>query len=381
MNQLRDLLSRPLSGGEIVLVFLALGLLVALLVLWDLLSAERRAYRKAKRFLARHPQSAALYLYAGDPARSSARVFAVRGQASPAFRSLRAPFPGVPDGWLCYLAPGLVDLRVEYRWGIGPLGLGGRPLREGFLLQPEPGAVYGAAFDAASGRSRLVVWKGSPLEKRNAGSSASASSSKSSSSESASPGKSGGRSIKPLLWDNPRQLSIPAQFYRKELSRLLKLTGFLLLPILYLVLAAGLSRWLLLLPPGLLLLTLLSMATLGTGRARRVLHSLPPRRQEQVQADFLRPHLVCKLFLGEVHLLPDSLVIRSGGRLSLVLLEEVESARSFQPSGARGLSRNLVLKLSSGRTVHLEFFVGHQWELEAAAAWLARQNPRIFLEL
>ena len=45
MNQLRDLLSRPLSGGEIVLVFLALGLLVALLVLWDLLSAERRAYR------------------------------------------------------------------------------------------------------------------------------------------------------------------------------------------------------------------------------------------------------------------------------------------------------------------------------------------------
>lgn len=96
--------------------------------------------------------------------------------------------------------------------------------------------------------------------------------------------------------------------------------------------------------------------------------------------DFQEPHPVYRLFTGEVHLLSDFLLCRSGGRLFVIPMEEISKMRKIQYSGSYGLTRNLIIQTDTAKRYQLEFAGKHKKELEQVVQWVQRKNSMTQME-
>ena len=366
MDLVGHILSKSLSVVGILCFAAVCVLLIFLYVLLDTL----RRRRKTRRFLKRHQDAAVLIVYARDPARNYAEIECEEGEASPVFY-INVPFgPEIRKGKGCYVAPGLAKITIILHCpGSRPEGRTKRNVSGQFVFTAEPEVIYDAVFDTASGRSVLIQRNGQApgsVLQQNEG------------QGNERQGAAGRKSKRKNIWDNPGKTSITAEFYRREVKRVTFLSIMIFLPMIYLVLWARLPYYFLLLPAVVLLFALIKMLAVGTKKFQHVFDVLSPHLQERIQRDFQNPHPVYKLFGGEVHLLPDGLIFRSGGLLSMVLLEQIERIQSVRYSGSRGLAKSLVVRTNTGKKYQLEFAGTHMKELAEVASWIKAQNPRIF---
>lgn len=81
---------------------------------------------------------------------------------------------------------------------------------------------------------------------------------------------------------------------------------------------------------GITVLIVLRMVTIGSREFRNAFADLYPPRQEQIIVDYLQPHTIYRLFGGEVHMLSDTMVCRSGAKLLLILPEEVDVIKTMK---------------------------------------------------
>lgn len=182
------------------------------------------------------------------------------------------------------------------------------------------------------------------------------------------------------MWDNPMQLSIVGAFLRGELKRVILCFSGLMLCMAYLVFVAQLSPVLFLIPVGVLLLTLLAMLTIDRWQFSHSLEHFDMFRQEQMEQEFRQPHPVYRLFTGEVHLLSDCLICRSGGRLFAVPIEEISRMRKIQYSNTYGLTCSLMIKTDTDKTYQIEFVGKHKKELEKVVQWVEQKNSMVKIE-
>ena len=183
------------------------------------------------------------------------------------------------------------------------------------------------------------------------------------------------------IWNNEEKISIASMFIREESKRIILCASGMLLAMLYLVLFAKLSAILLLIPFALFFLALLMVVFIGIRPFGQVFQKIGEFRQRKIQVDFQKPHEVHKLFMGELHLLSDCMICRSGGRLSLILVEEIIKVRNIQYSGSYGLTRNLIIWTDTARKYQIEFFGRHQKEIQEVIDWLQQKNSMITVEV
>lgn len=174
--------------------------------------------------------------------------------------------------------------------------------------------------------------------------------------------------------------SIAEMFYQGEIKRILKCVVLIALAIAYLVFVAEQPKILFLIPLVIFLLALLVMVLIGPGKFRRVFDRLSDFRKEKIEWDFQQPHEVYKLFMGEAHLLPDCIVCRSGGRLFLILTEEIVKVRNMRYSKSYGLARSLLIWTDTNQKYQIEFAGKHQKEIGKVIAWIQQKNPQVTVE-
>lgn len=183
------------------------------------------------------------------------------------------------------------------------------------------------------------------------------------------------------IWNNEKRISITSMFIRGETKRITLCTSGMLLAMFYLVLFAKLTAILFLIPVALFFLALLAVVFIGIRPFEKVFKNIGEFRQRKIQIDFQKSHEVHKLFMGELHLLPDCMICRSGGRLSLILVEEIIKVRNIQYSGSYGLTRNLIIWTDTARKYQIEFWGRHQKEIQEVIDWLQQKNSMITVEV
>lgn len=347
------LLEWPLRPLEIVLLLAGMALLIILLEI----ASRVRTWRKARRFPQSYPDAALVLLYLDGQPADRGNLRGEKGVLSALFPIRGGQHPAGTDGLAFYVSPGPTTATLTAR----------RQKRENNALiatgriafRAEPGAIYRAELHSGA-PSELILLNGRETdfllqEERVA------------------------EPEGPFTLQRPLSPDICSDLHLRELRRLLLSCGLLLLPLGYLVLAAGLPIYLLLLSPGLFLIALCLHFTVWSRDLQRVFSALPELRQEHIQMAFQRPHPVCKLFLGEVQLLPDCLICHQGGRLSLIPLERVVRAEVTRPGKTYGLTNVLILQMDTGRKYQLEFSGRHKKELPAVLAWVRSRNPCILV--
>ena len=111
-----------------------------------------------------------------------------------------------------------------------------------------------------------------------------------------------------------------------------------------------------------------------------MLEGLTPQRQERLLRDFQQPHPIVRISSGEAHLLPDSLICRSNGRLTLIPLEEVVAVSDRHPRKTYGVVRSLTVQVASGRKYHLDFAGFRKRDLPLVLDWIRGKNGRVLEE-
>lgn len=91
----------------------------------------------------------------------------------------------------------------------------------------------------------------------------------------------------------------------------------------------------------------------------------------RLEREYAAPHPVCRVWQGEVHLLPGILVCRSRGRLLFLPVDRIERAeKRFDRIGLLRLPF-VKLVMDTGRTVSIGFSPRHPADGRAVLAWLA----------
>ena len=366
LDSLKEILSKPLSGLEAVIV-----LVICFVCFYLLARLERwRVRRKARKFPVRHPDAAMIYLYIMDQPVRDAKIACEKGKMSQAFPVKDSGPSEVRKGAACYASPGPVEFNVLVSCGARRSDAGARHRFIGhFSFCAEQNGVYDVVFDARSGRSRLIVRKGQNTdvemgeekdlhtrdqmqgaERRN-------------------------------IWGNSEKSGILPYLYRRELKRLLLTCGFKLLQISYLVFVVNQPIYYMLLPGVLFLGAVIRLFATGARRFHSVFNALSPHLQERIQQSFQNPHPVYKLSMGEAHLLPDCVVLRQGGRLSVILLDQIEVVQKVRNSRTYGLVGALVIQTVSGGRYRMEFSGRHQKEIPDVVSWIKSKNPQVFAEI
>lgn len=344
---------QPVGPGAFALFVGIVFLFEGLVIGWD----RWRTGRKFRAFATQYPDAALVYLYVGEEPATWCRINGQRGTVSPVCILPAQQHPAGRKGLAFYAAPGVTTVNLLLRTKKGEEG--GRRISGQISFRAEAKGVYRAQLQP-QGQIELILLKGQELHFQI--------------SEEHRPNSCQYTRKKPV------GSTILGNFYLREVQRLLFTGGMTAILLGYLVWMGGLPATVLLLPPGLCMLMLVFSATVGSRRFHQVFDALPMRRQEQLQAEFSREHPIVPLFLGEVHLLSNCLISRHGGRLALILIEEITSAQKFQASKSYGLARSLILHRKNGRNYQLEFFGKHQKELPMVLAWLKERNPSL-LEL
>lgn len=355
MQDIQAFMEKPLSGPEIALA-LAVLVLFLLLVVW---ADQRRARAKAKKFPQSHPGAALVYLYQEGRPALRGRVSCSKGKASPPFPVPASRHPAGEKGLAFYLAPGPSAVTVLFYRGRGG---DGAALASGQVsFQAEKNGEYRVQLQPG-GRVAVSLQKGSRLELLEP--------------EPETPR----RSQEELPVRRPVSLDVVRDFRLREFLRLLVCCLFLLLPLGYLAAWGGLSPWILLFPPALFLVVFCKMMAAGTQGYRRVLEGLTPQRQERILRDFQQPHPIVRISSGEAHLLPDSLICRCNGRLTLIPLEEVVAVSDQHPRKTYGVVRSLTVQVASGRKYHLDFAGFRKRDLPLVLDWIRGKNGRVLEE-
>ncbi len=148
----------------------------------------------------------------------------------------------------------------------------------------------------------------------------------------------------------------------------------------YVIVYGGLSVFFFFVPATLLFLSFVFVFTVGVKKFKQTFDSLLPFQQESIFLEFQTPHLVYKLLMGDIHLQPDCIICRFGGRLSLVLIEQIVVVKVMQYSGSYGLTKSLVIQTCTNEKFHFEFSLKHQKELDALILYLQAKNFQIFVQ-
>ena len=102
-----------------------------------------------------------------------------------------------------------------------------------------------------------------------------------------------------------------------------------------------------------------------------------PPRQEQIIVDYLQPHTIYRLFGGEVHMLSDAMICRSGAKLLLILPEEVDVIKTMKYSGESTFVRGVWITTDTMKKYRLEFMSGQQQNIKHIVMWLKHKKPEI----
>ncbi len=349
MENFLALWNRPLENTEILAILGGIALLILLSIWRD----SRRRAANAKRFSRKHPGAALICLYFGGQPAYKGDLTCEEGIVCSPFLLSAVHHPGREKGLAFYASPGLTTVRLMLR---APKGASGGAAVSGRIsFQAEPNGVYRAQI-WPDGRTELSLLKGREfhfvVEEQ----------------------KPAPQHEFPL--SEPIRPEILSDFYFREFRRLLGSCLCLLLLLGYLVAIGGLPTIVLAAPPALWIMMLMVAFTVGTRSFHQTWDTLPLQRQEQIQLEFQQPHPICKLFMGEVHLLSHCLICRHGGRLSLILVDEIVSVRSLRYGKTYGMAKSLILQTTSGKNFQLEFWAGGQVELPKVESWIMEQNPR-----
>lgn len=338
-------------GPKEFALFVGLVFLFEVLVIgWD----HWRTRRKFRVFEKKHPDAALVCLYVGDQPALWCRMTCQRGTVSPVCSLPAGQHPAGAKGLAFYAVPDVTTVTLLFRRKRGEEG--GSSVSGQISFRAEAKGVYRAQLQP-QGQIELILLKGKELRFQVS--------------------EEHKQNSYQYTLKKPVGFTILGNFYLREVQRLLCTGGMMALLLGYLVWIGGLPASVLFLPPSLCILMLGFSATVGSRRFHQVFDALPMRRQEQLQAEFSREHPIFPLFLGEVHLLSNCLISRHGGRLSLILMEEITSAQKFQASKSYGLAQSLILHMKNGQKYQLEFFGKHQKELPMVLAWLKERNPSL----
>lgn len=166
---------------------------------------------------------------------------------------------------------------------------------------------------------------------------------------------------------------IQIDFMRREMRRLaLCAAGFAAcLAVLWRCAPDSASRWpmLALGAAAVLLLAVMRFAA----RLRAATSGLAVFDADDLEREYAAPHPVCRVWQGELHLMPDILVCRSRGRLLLLPVHEIERVeRRFDRVGLRKIPAARFV-MDTDRTVRISFSPACPEEGARAFAWLAER--------
>lgn len=173
-----------------------------------------------------------------------------------------------------------------------------------------------------------------------------------------------------------KKVGILTDFYLFETKRILLGGMGVALCMLYLFIYAKLPMTIWLIPIAVVLFAMLKMLFVGSLQFRRRVDHMGEFYQQRMQDDFRKPHTVCKLFSGWVHLLPDCLVCHRRGILTLIVLEDVIQMQNIQYSAQKKMARSLILYTDTNK-YELEFAGFHQKEIKIVMEWIEKQNPNV----
>lgn len=128
---------------------------------------------------------------------------------------------------------------------------------------------------------------------------------------------------------------------------------------------------------GITVIVILRMVTIGSREFRNAFADLYPPRQEQIIMDYLQPHTIYRLFGGEVHMLSDAMICRSGAKLLLILPEEVDVIKTMKYSGESAFVRGVWITTDTMKKYRLEFMSGQQQNIKHIVMWLKHKKPEI----
>lgn len=170
--------------------------------------------------------------------------------------------------------------------------------------------------------------------------------------------------------------SIVADFYIQEIKRIL-VCGFGLLLLMGYLAYVTLRLYWLLVPAAVVVFALARMALVGLRRFGRVFDGLGEFQKERIARDYSTSHPICKVFQGQLHLLPDCIVCRNRGQLWMVMLSQIETIRQFTPRKTYWTVSTLELQTDSAEKYQIEFFGNHKKEVKQVISWMQEQNSRI----
>lgn len=177
-------------------------------------------------------------------------------------------------------------------------------------------------------------------------------------------------------WIEAGKRMILRQFYIRESMRIfLMFVMCIVVSILWTVRTGQMAVFLIAI--GITALAVLRMVTIGSGEFRNTFVDLYPPRQKQIIMDYLRPHTIYRLFDGEVHMLSDAMVCRSGAKLLLILPEEVDVIKTMRYSGESTFVRGVWITTDTMKKYRLEFMSGQQQNIKHIVMWLKHKKPEI----
>lgn len=186
----------------------------------------------------------------------------------------------------------------------------------------------------------------------------------------------GGADMRDEAWIEAGRRMILRRFYIRESMRIF------LMFVMYIVVSILWAKYtgkgtVFLIAIGITVLAVLRMVTIGSREFRNTFADLYHPRQEQIIVDFLQPHTIYRLFGGEVHMLSDAIVCRSGAKLLLILPEEVDVIKTMKYSGESAFVRGVWITTDSMKKYRLEFKAGQQQNIKYIVMWLKHKKPEI----
>ncbi|WP_462426602.1 hypothetical protein [Anaerotignum lactatifermentans] len=177
-------------------------------------------------------------------------------------------------------------------------------------------------------------------------------------------------------WIEAGKRMILRQFYIRESMRIfLMFVMCMVVSILWAVSTGQMVVFLIAI--GITVIVILRMVTIGSREFRNAFADLYPPRQEQIIMDYLQPHTIYRLFGGEVHMLSDAMVCRSGAKLLLILPEEVDVIKTMKYSGESAFVRGVWITTDTMKKYRLEFMSGQQQNIKHIVMWLKHKKPEI----
>ena len=354
MNAIREWMDKPLSTTEIIIILAVLVFLLFLIIQID----KWRTHRKSKKFIRRHPDAALILLAAEDRPVSRAVLNVLEGEASSPFPVPASQRPDGKRGLAFYAAPGPVSVNLMLSHAKDSDGRSSTANR--LSLTAEANASYLALLDNM-GHIRLSLLKGNNPNFQ----------------ASQEPSKSETEPKHTYPNTQPRFTNPVMNYCIQEEKRIIICCFLLLFPLGYLAGIRALPWFSFLIPVALFFVAILRAFFMGSRPFRQTLEKLPDQRKEKIWLSFARPHPIYKLFSGDVHLFPDCLICRYGGKLFLIPMESITSAQTMRGKQALYFVTTLVIQTDTGRRHSLEFSGRHQDELSPVLSWIREHNPNI----